>query len=166
VVNLKILRLLPALLLAACLTFCNWPKDPEHTTERVRDRGYIHAGITHNPPFAIVTERDTAGLEVELLEQFADSLGVGIHWQERAEHELLNDLEQFRLDVVLGGLEKKAPSVKKVGLTTPYLRVREPKKKKYVLAVPPGENRWLVTLEEYIRGVRPRLERQYKTQPQ
>jgi hypothetical protein len=67
-------------------------------------------------------------------------------------------LHRHELDLLLAGLIKSTPWQNKVALTRPFLETqRGDRKVQHVLAVPPGENGWLVRLERFLKQARPRL---------
>ena len=61
--RLVALLLVPALALGAC----QFPKDPEGTLNKVRDRGTIEVGVTHADPFVNLDGPEPAGVEVDLI---------------------------------------------------------------------------------------------------
>ncbi|HYH60208.1 MAG TPA: transporter substrate-binding domain-containing protein [Thermoleophilaceae bacterium] len=124
------------LLLIGCgLAFagCQFPKDPEGTLNQVRERGSIKVGVTHHDPFVNLHGPEPAGVEVELIEGFADHLGVEVEWVEGSESQLVELLAGTEIDVMLAGLDRQSPLQKEVGFTRPYANVE------IVVAVPPGE---------------------------
>jgi hypothetical protein len=71
-----------------------------------------------------------------------------------SESELIERLERHELDLVAAGLEETTPWVKRVGFTRPYLRWPEDGRAVgRVLAVPPGENRFLLEIERRLARV-------------
>ena len=126
---------LSALRLACALTLggCQFPKDPEGTLNKVRDRGVMKVGVTHAEPFVNLESIEPSGVEVELMKEFARYLGVEIEWVEGSESQLVELLEGTEIDVMLAGLERQSPLQQEVGLTRPYANVE------IVLAVPPDE---------------------------
>ena len=123
-----------AFLLVVCAVAfagCQFPKDPEGTLNKVRDRGTMKVGITHADPFVNLENPEPAGVEVALIEEFARHLGVEIEWVEGSESQLAELLEGTEIDVMLAGLERQSPLQQDVALTRPYANVE------IVLAVPP-----------------------------
>ena len=53
---------------------CGFPRDPMGTPERVRE-GTMHVGLVPNGPWTRMDGRPS-GVEVELVESFADDLGA------------------------------------------------------------------------------------------
>lgn len=107
-------------LLVACGSI---PRDPEGTLERVRG-GVLRVGFTDAPPFAEGPADDPSGVEVDLVEQFAQELGASVEWVKGAEAELFEALEVRALDLVIGGYGSSDPWVASVGVTRPYATTR------------------------------------------
>jgi len=123
-----------AYLLLACglaLAGCQFPKDPEGTLNKVRDRGTMEVGVTHADPFVNLAAAEPAGVEVELIKEFARHLGVDIEWVEGSESQLADLLAGTEIDVMLAGIDRRSPIQQEVALTRPYANVE------IVLAVPP-----------------------------
>ena len=102
----------------------------------------MRVGITHNPPWTIAGEQPS-GVEVELVERFARDLDAGIEWTEGSEEEIFALLEKRELDLVIGGITAENPFSSFATFTTEYHA-------KHVMAIPFGENGWLVTLEKFL----------------
>lgn len=151
-----LLRLLAALglvLAPGLLTGCDLPRDPEGTLHRVQS-GVLRAGVCEEPPWVVRDGDDAQGIEPALLRRFALDLGARVDWRWGTAEAHLADLEHHRLDAVACGLERTTPWNRRVALTQPYRveRVPDPAgggttRVEHVLAVPPGENGWLVALE-------------------
>jgi len=141
-------------LVGACLlaTGCGLPKDASGTVERVRG-GVLRVGVIHNPPFVIDTGTAVRGVEGTLADAIAQDLGARIEFRRGPEHVLMRALHTRELDLVIGGLDAKVPWVKEAALTRPYYT----DEKAHVLAVPPGENAWLVKVERVLRQHEPRV---------
>lgn len=144
-------HLLPLLVfLAFPLAGCAVPTDPDGTLDRVQG-GILRVGITPHEPWTEL-RGERGGLEVELVEGFARSLGARVDWREGAEAELVEDLEMGQLDLVVGGLTARSPWKRNAALTRPYVitagqhRARE----KHVMAAALGENAFLAELERYL----------------
>jgi ABC-type amino acid transport substrate-binding protein len=128
-------------------TGCGLPWDPQGTLDRVRD-GDLHVGVSHNPPWTdLLAGEEPRGKEVDLVRRLAKELNAKIRWHPGGETSLLEGLEQFRLDLVIGGIKKDTPWEGRIGLTRPHTRTDEGK---YVLACPPGENGWIVFLDRWL----------------
>lgn len=103
-------------LLAGCGTI---PRDPEGTLARVRG-GVLRAGFTVAHPWATGPEDDPEGIEVDLVERFAQELDATVEWVEGSEAELFEALEVRSLDLVVGGLDAADPWVASAAVTRPY----------------------------------------------
>ena len=142
------MRLLTVAALAFALTACDLPRDPEGTLERIEGSS-MRVGVTDSPPWTIVTEGEPAGVEAELLRQLARDLDAEIEWVEGSESEILEDVEQGHLDVAIGGFTADNPWAKNVMFIQPYFTLGEDE---HVMAVPHGENAWIVRLERFLRS--------------
>lgn len=142
---------LPLLAAAVLMAGCDlvsdfagdFPKDPKGTLERVRG-GTLRAGVIHAPPWVEDADEphEPGGPEAEIVRSIARELGAEIRWVRGAPDRLLTRLREHELDILIGGFEESSPALRKVAKTRPY--GREPQQ---VLAVPPGENAWLVTVD-------------------
>jgi len=140
-------RLLTALVVCAlCAACAGLPRDAEGTLRRV-EGGRLRVGLVENPPWVVRTQGEPAGAEVELVRRLAAELHAQPEWRWGGEQKHMEALENFQLDIVVGGITKKTAWSKYVGLTSPYVEVN---KEKHVMAVPPGENGWLVRVEEFL----------------
>lgn len=108
------------------------PRDPKKTTERVQQQHVVRVGVAENPPWVIRKAGEPEGVEVELIRNFANSLGATPKWFWGGEQTHMEALEQFELDVVISGLDAKTPWSKQVGLTSPYFDER------FVVGIPSG----------------------------
>ena len=69
--------LVAVVLLAVAVAGCGIPRDPERTLARVRG-GTLRAGITASEPWTTLEGGRPGGVEVELVERFADELGATV----------------------------------------------------------------------------------------
>lgn len=104
----------------------------------------MRVGITHNPPWTIVGEEPT-GVEIDLVERLAEDLGATVEWSEGSEEEIFGLLEKRDVDLVVGGITADNPFSALATFTTEYHG-------RHVMAVPFGENGWLVTVESFLVG--------------
>jgi polar amino acid transport system substrate-binding protein len=135
------------------------PRDPDGTLARVRG-GTLRVGVSVEPPWTespVPVTSDSpdappAGIEPTLVADFARSLDAEVQWRVGGEEALVADLEEGRLDVVVGGLTADSPWSQHAALTRPYVTVPgaggtpEP----HVMAAPMGENAFLVELETFL----------------
>ncbi|WP_291174595.1 transporter substrate-binding domain-containing protein [Gimesia sp.] len=134
------------------------PYDPEGTLERVQN-GTIRAGISLNPPWTDFTSGEAVGLEPQLLNKFAEQLNARIEWTVDSESDLFRALKHRQLDVVIGGLTSSTPWSKQAALSRPYLTIGNDE---HVIAVPQGENRWLLEFDRFLQSQRREAERYYE----
>lgn len=149
-------RLWPVLLSLLWLSACDrYPRDPKDTTERVSG-GVMRVGVIHDPPFVdLRSGPQPRGSEVAMLRALAHSLGAEVAWFDGGHDRLLDDLEHYRLDAVIGGLSPDSPWGKHVALTLPYyLHDHRGWLVDRVTALPPGENRWQMQVERFQRSPR------------
>lgn len=109
------------LLLASSACDGSYPRDPEHTSERVARSQALRAGVTEHPPWVTrAPDSAAAGAEAELVERFAASMGVRVEWYWGQQEALLSALERFELDLVVGGLKRDTRFSKHVGMSDPW----------------------------------------------
>jgi polar amino acid transport system substrate-binding protein len=114
---------------------------------RVTD-GTMRVGIIDSPPWAETVGEKPSGIEIALVESFAQELQTRIDWVPGAEHKLMAALEERELDLVVGGLDQRTPWKKHVAITAPYTSTE------VVVGAPSG-----VDLPEDLQGVRVAAER-------
>jgi polar amino acid transport system substrate-binding protein len=131
---------------AAGVASCDLPRDPGGATRRV-ERGVLRVGLSENPPWATHTGADFGGIETELASALAARFGAKPVWTVGPESRLVSALERGDLDLVIGGFTSDSPWAHKVAITRPHAEVGG---QKHVLLAPPGENRWLLTLDSFI----------------
>lgn len=124
-----------AVVLAALLMLvagCGWPRDAGSTLADVRD-GVLRVGVTENPPWTRVADDGAvSGAEVRLVERLAARLGARVEWHPGSESTLMAALKDRVLDLIVGGLDAKAPWTKQASLTKSFVTMRT------VVAVPAG----------------------------
>jgi polar amino acid transport system substrate-binding protein len=113
---------------------CDIPHDPRGTLDRVQN-GTMRVGVVDHDPWSRVEGGRAYGVEVELLEDFAEELGAEASFIPGTTPELLEAAKQGEVDVLIGGFTSNSPGVsegKEAGVTSPYLTTR------FVVGVPPG----------------------------
>lgn len=114
------------------LTGCQWPRDVSGTLDDVRG-GTLRVGVTESPPWTRVADDGTVtGAEAVLVERLAQRLNARVEWHPGTESTVLAGLKDRVLDLVVGGLDAKAPWTKEAALTRSYVTMRT------VVAVPAG----------------------------
>lgn len=149
------LRLRPLLvLLALGLVGCSLqvPTDPDGTLDRVSG-GVLRVGASPQDDLVRAEDGRVTGTEAELVEGFARSIRADVEWTVGGEEHLVGELEEGRLDLVIGGLTDETPWAAKVGVTRAFPDLPESEGRALVMLVPPGENRFLSELERYLDEV-------------
>jgi hypothetical protein len=148
--------LLPLLLLL--LHGCgDLPRDPEETLARIREKRTMRVGVCEAAPWLVRGGDDEPrGIEADLVRELGRQEGARIEWVWGNVEHHYEDLEKRELDLVAGGLTDRSPWLKKVGATRPFV---EAEGKKHVMAVPPGENAWLVRVESHLASQAESIER-------
>lgn len=146
-------RIAATLLAAALLAGCSIPTDMEDTLSRVRDGGVMRVGMSASEPWTELVDGRRGGVEVELVEAFAEAQGAEIEWTDGGEEELVEDLRNGALDLVIGGITAKSPWKKKTAPTRPYATTpgRHSPREKHVMLVRPGENDFLTELDFFLQ---------------
>lgn len=139
-------------MLAMIVAGCNLPRDPENSLNRIRRTGVLRAGFTVHEPWVRLDGDAAAGPEADVVKAFAESLGARVEWHKGSESQLFEALEQYEIDIAIGGFEQANPWAPKLGTTRPYV---EAGGKKHIVALPPGENRLLVEFERALRARAP-----------
>jgi polar amino acid transport system substrate-binding protein len=119
-------------LMAVAAAGCGIPRDPESTLDRVRG-GTLRAGITASEPWTTLEGGRPGGVEVALVERFAQELGARVEWVDGSEADLIGALELRELDLVVGGLTADTPWQAKAAITRSYATTR------VVVAVPASQ---------------------------
>ena len=156
---------------------CDLPHDPNGTLGRVQN-GVLRVGAIEAEPWVRWSDAGPSGIEVALIEEFARELGARVEWIRGGELQVLLTLSEEGADLAIGGLTKSNPWSDDVAFTRPYHRsdlsitaqpaaggVRlvtvpqhNPKGQaplisqtfEHVMAVPNGENAWLLRLETFL----------------
>jgi ABC-type amino acid transport substrate-binding protein len=127
---------------------CGLPKDADGALDRIRN-GTLRVGIAENPPWVVVSGDEVSGTEPTIVADLARRLNSRVKNVYGSESLLLEGLHRRELDVVIGGFTDDSPWKREVALTKPYHEDRQ--KRKHVLALPPGENAWLMYVETYLQ---------------
>ena len=120
-----------ALSVVAHLGCASLPRDPKETLRQLQSRP-LRVGLVEHPPWVVRTNDEPAGVEVDLIRNFAAQLGTTPDWHWGGEQEQMEALEHYQLDVVLGGFTDETPWSKYVGITRPYFE------ETYRVATPQG----------------------------
>src|SRR5436189_5917812 len=118
------LKAAAAFLLLNLITSCNnLPRDPNRTLSQLQSRP-LRVGVVENYPWVIKTDDEPAGIEVNLVHDFATRQGATVEWIWGSEQQQLEALEHYQLDMVIGGFTDDSPWRKYVGFTSPYFEER------------------------------------------
>jgi hypothetical protein len=124
----------------------DYPRDPEGTFKRIQSTRLVRAGGSNHPPWVELSGTAARGTEAVLVEALARELGARVAWQGGAEN-LLSRLEEYELDVVVGGFADDTPWQKRVAMSRPYaVQAGKPR----VWLLPPGENAWQLRAERFL----------------
>jgi ABC-type amino acid transport substrate-binding protein len=127
------------------------PRDPDGTLDDVRRSGVLRAGASPAVGWVELGDGRPAGLEPDLVESYADDLGVRVEWVVAGEEHLVTMLEDGSIDVAVGGFTKDNAWVKKVALLRPYVETKAGERTEaHVMMVPMGENAWQSALERWL----------------
>lgn len=119
---------------------CGLPRDPETTVERVSG-GTMRVGVSAHEPWVVLGDDGPSGVEVAIVERFAEELDAEIEWVEGEVEELAGALRVHEIDLLIAGLTSRSKISSEGALTHPYVTTQA------VVAVPPD-----VTLED-VAGV-------------
>lgn len=108
----------------------------------------MRVGVTEHDPWVRLGDGDPEGVEVEIVELFAEELNAEIEWFEASEEELAGAIEMRTIDLAIGGFTSTNTWSSKMSLTHPYLTTQ------VVVAVPPDSE-----IEEDITGVEVAVEK-------
>jgi polar amino acid transport system substrate-binding protein len=108
------------LLLGFLTTACySLPRDPKGTLDQLQHRP-LRVGLVENAPWVVRVGNEPDGAEVELVREFAAQLGTTPEWHWGGEQDQFEMLENYGLDLMIGGFSNRTPWKAYVGLTSPY----------------------------------------------
>ena len=136
--------------LAPIISCSNLPRDPKQTLRSVQTRP-LRVGLVEHPPWVIRGDGEPRGAEVELVREFAVGLGTTPEWHWGGAQQQMETLQDYGLDLVIGGFTSSSPWKDYVGFTAPYF---EEDRVKHVMAAPPGENGFIKRLDEFLHQKR------------
>jgi polar amino acid transport system substrate-binding protein len=137
------------------LVSCSLPHDPDGTLQRVQN-GALRLGVADDSPWVVVQGRNVSGYEPALVAQLAGQLHARVETSHGSEAQLFEKLHDRKLDLVIGGFTSDSPWKTQVAFTKSYHK--DASGKDHVLALPPGENAWLVRVEQFLHDNEQKLE--------
>lgn len=147
----------PALLALAVASpaGCDFPRDPEGTLEEVSG-GELVVGVAEAPPWIERSGRDPEGIEADIVRRLADRLQADVRWVWLPAEEQVRRLARFEIHLAVGRHTRESPLAREVGTTRPWYVSLERygdtdvMTRHHVFLVPPGENAWLLRVEEQL----------------
>lgn len=146
-----------ALLAVAALIGCDLPRDPEGTLNAVRGAELV-VGVSEAPPWIEGGGRQPQGIEADIVRRLADALDADVRWMWLPAEEQVTRLARFEIHLAVGRHTRDSPLAREVGATRPwYVSVErhgdtDVASRHHVFLVPPGENAWLVWLEQRLEA--------------
>jgi hypothetical protein len=140
----------PAVLMAFLVGFilagCDLPRDPEQTLETVQGQE-LKVGVLK---FGENAEKDRP-----IIERLAASLDAKLTYVDGDAHVLFEDLKRGHLHLVIGGVPESTPFGRELGLSKPVGPLHGAREEeKRVLAVRPGENAFLLRVNQAIEAAK------------
>lgn len=135
-------------LLPLIVAGCALPRDPDKTSERIAATHLLRVGITDNPPWTSALAPEPAGVEADLVRQFARTIGANVVWTRGSETSLAEALKHHDLDIAIGGFDAQTSWKATAGVTRPFAKTADGTK--HVFLAAPGENRFLLTLDTFL----------------
>jgi hypothetical protein len=133
-------------LMGSVLAGCDLPRDPEETLETVQGQE-LRVGVLK---FGQNAEKDRP-----IVERLATSLEAKLVYVEGDAHALFEDLKRGHLHLVIGGVPAATPFAKELGLSKPVGPLHGAHEEEdRVLAVRPGENAFLLRVNEVIEAAK------------
>lgn len=134
-----------ALVLAACDRL---PMDPDGTLDRIRSERRFRVGLIAVGDKAVAPERQRL-----FLARVARATGAEPMFKQGASEPLLIELEEGKLDLVIGPLSPESPWISRVALLPPVGETVAPQRLALTPIARHGENRWIMLLEAEARAV-------------
>lgn len=137
-----------AIFLAVVLTACSdIPKDTEGSLQQIRTAGTLRVGL-------IAGSRDQEGRGRRLIDAVSAEAGARpVLTAGPAEH-LLTELEEGKLDLVVGTMARKSPWTAEVHASKPLSPAAEDEPVRLVAIARNGENAWISLLHHKVEQVR------------
>src|SRR5881275_14521 len=127
---------------------CGLPRDPDKTSERIASTHELRVGFTGNAPWTDDSGAVPRGIEPDLARRFAATIGAHVAWTRVSETTLVQALKHHELELVIGGFDKKTQWSSTAGVSQPFTRDADGKKR--VMLAAAGENRFILTLDRFL----------------
>jgi hypothetical protein len=134
-----------ALALAACGRL---PMDPDGTLDRIRSERRFRVGLIADGDSEVTPERQRL-----FLARVARAAGAAPLFKEGASEPLLIELEEGKLDLVIGPLSPESPWISRVALLPAVGETVAPQRLALTPIARNGENRWIMLLETEARAL-------------
>ncbi|HBM62018.1 MAG TPA: hypothetical protein DD444_22860 [Citreicella sp.] len=95
-----------------------FPRDPDRTLASVRGAGRMVVAASDNPPWVMTGGDDPSGVEVTLVQRFAQMLAVGVDWLRLPAFEALQAVEQGKVNLAIGGFSRASVVAQNVAAPT------------------------------------------------
>jgi hypothetical protein len=141
----KIFRII--LIFLALFISCDLPEDPRNTFNEIINNK-LKVGYAESKPWVVLSAKKPKGIEAWIVTRIAEEINSDILWIRDSEPELMKMLKDGKLHLVISGINTDSPWASEVGFTKPYYISADDRE--YVIAVPPGENKWLLYIESFL----------------
>lgn len=125
------------------------PTDPDESLARITG-GELRVGASPSGDLVTLDGDDVGGSLAELVEGFAAEQDATVVWTVDSEEDLVDDLEQGRLDLAIGGMTAATPWSQRVSVTRGYPGVPRSGGADVAVLLPLGENGLQAALETYL----------------
>lgn len=125
------------------------PTDPDGTLARVTG-GELRVGASPSGDLVRIDGGVVSGTLADLIEEFASERDATVVWTPGSEEDLVDDLENGRLDLAVGGMTDATPWSDRVSVTRGYDAIPGSGGRSIVVLLPLGENDLQSTLETFL----------------
>ena len=136
------------------VTSCvDFPKDPNDTLLRTRSEGSFRVGVMTAPGSA------AEGEITSLLTEIGKEAGAAPELLRGEPELMLSQLEEGKLDLVVGWFDKKSPWMRRVTIGPPLKRKTRDRVEFHLApAMRNGENAWISLVEAEVRDLAPQAQ--------
>ncbi|WP_127472957.1 hypothetical protein [Microbacterium sulfonylureivorans] len=125
------------------------PADPGGTLDRITG-GVLRVGASPSGELVATDDAIVTGPLADLIEGFAEKRDASVVWTVDSEEDLVQDLEDGRLDLAIGGMTASTPWASRVSVTRGYPGVDGSGGADVAVLLPLGENALQAALEVYL----------------